>query len=610
MRPRTTAVAFASLLLACSPAAPPLPMTPPPAATAPIAAADSGAVATPEARVPAAAESKALASVVARYIDGYLKRSPTAATGAGNHAYDGAWPDMTAAGDADTLAFVEGTRKELAGIVRERLGEQERVDAQILEHQLDATRFALTEMHQADKDPLVYTGLIGDGFDALTTREFAPHAVRMQSVRARLLGVPAIVAAAKKRLAHSPRIHTETAIQQNKGLVELCEKGLAQDFAREPDQKAALEAAAKTAAAALKDFQAFLEKDLLPRSDGDFRIGRELFAKKMKFELDDDVAIDELARLAREFVARTQEEMVDTAMELAPTLLKAKAAPRPTTAAEKKKLVRAVLSALADERPTSKTILADARGQLERATAFVREKDLVRLPDEPVQVIEMPEYRRGVTIAYCDSSGPLEDKPWAVYAISPTPRDWTEKRATSFYREYNTSMLANLTVHEAMPGHYLQAMHANKAKDDLRALFASGAFVEGWAVYGEWLMAKYGFGGPRVRMQRQKMMLRTATNTLLDHDIHAGTMSEKEALALMTDEAYQEEGEATGKWTRARLTSAQLSTYFYGFSQLLALRTDLEKAPGFTERAYHDKLLGFGSPSLRHIRTLMTQRAR
>ncbi len=609
MRTVAPFIALTALVLACSPSAPP-PATMPTSPTSPTSPAGPPPVTS--ANAPAdvttrAAANADLAAVTARFLSGYLKRSPTVATGAGNHAYDAAWPDVSASGDTEVLAFVETTRAELARIPRAALGEQEQIDAKILESQLDHMKFALLEQRAADKNPLFYTGLIGDGFDALLEREFAPHAERMKSVRARLGGVAGIVEIAKKRLAHAPRLHTETAIKQNKGLLDLCEKGLAADAAKEPDQKAALEAAAKTAAMALRDFQTFLEKDLLPRSDGDFRVGREMLAKTMRFELDDEIAIDELARGARELLLRTQEEMVDTAMELAPTLLKTTPAARPGTPEGKKKLVRAVLDALAAERPTNKTILTDAKRELEKATAFVREHDLVRLPEEPCQVIEMPEYRRGVSVAYCDSSGPLEQKPWSVYAISPTPRDWTDKRAQSFYREYNASMLADLTVHEAMPGHYLQAMASNKAKNDLRALFASGPFVEGWAVYGEWLMAKYGFGGARVRMQRQKMALRLAANAILDHDIHAGQMTEKEALALMTDEAFQEEGEAVGKWNRARLSSAQLTTYYYGFTELLKLRTQLEKAPGFTERAYHDTLLGFGSPSLRHIRTLMTK---
>jgi len=220
----------------------------------------------------------------------------------------------------------------------------------------------------------------------------------------------------------------------------------------------------------------------------------------------------------------------------------------------------------------------------------------------------MPEYRRGVAIAYCDSSGPLEKKQESVFTISPTPSDWSQKRAQSFYREYNRSMLRDLTIHEAMPGHYLQAMHANRTKDDLRALFSSGPFVEGWAVYGEWLMAKNGYGGPGVRLQRQKMALRVAANAILDHDIHTGAMEEKDALALMTGDAFQEEGEAVAKWTRARLSTGQLTTYYYGFSELLKVRAAAEKAPGFTERAYHDKLLSFGSPAIRHVRTLMAAR--
>ena len=166
-------------------------------------------------------------------------------------------------------------------------------------------------------------------------------------------------------------------------------------------------------------------------------------------------------------------------------------------------------------------------------------------------------------------------------------------------------MLADLTVHEAMPGHFLQLMHNNLYSSKLRGVFSSGAFVEGWAVYGEWLMSKYGFGGPKVRLVRQKMMLRSAANAILDHDIRAGSIDEKAALDLMMNDAFQEEGEAVGKWKRARLSSAQLTTYYYGFTEMMKLRTTHEKAPGFSERGYHDKLTGFGSPSLRALRALM-----
>jgi uncharacterized protein (DUF885 family) len=299
--------------------------------------------------------------------------------------------------------------------------------------------------------------------------------------------------------------------------------------------------------------------------------------------------------------------MAETARELWPTLMAPAPLPPMGTPDERRAAVRKVLDKLADDRPDNATILKEANEWLEQATKFVREHDLVRLPTEPCKVIEMPEYRRGVAVAYCDASGPLEKKQETFYAISPTPKDWPQKRADSFYREYNRSMLADLTIHEAMPGHFLQLMHNNRFPSKIRAVFGSGAFVEGWAVYAEWLMAEHGFGGPKVRLQRQKMVLRLTANAILDHDIHAGTMDEKAALALMKDEAFQEDGEAVGKWNRARLSSAQLTTYFFGFTELLKLRRAAETQPGFSERAYHDRLLSWGSPAMKYVRQLVAK---
>lgn len=551
----------------------------------------------------------AFAAFAAKFLAEYLQRSPVHATEAGDHRHDARWPDVTEAGTADFRAWVESTRKELAALpgaegAAPGLGAQNRIDRKILETRLASWLFEIDELRTPENNPLFYTGLIGDGIDPLVTRDFAPIEERMKSLQGRLEGVPAIVAAAKKRLKNPPKIHTETAIQQNKGLFALCQSGLREHFVKVPAQKAALEAAATGAARALSDFQVFLEKDLLGRSGGDFRIGRAKLEKKLRFALEDDISADDLVKGARALLARTQDEMAETAKEIWPTVMK-EPLPAASTPEEKKDLIRKVMGKLVLDHPTNKTILADAKKTVADTTQFVREKDLVRVPTEPLEVIEMPEYRRGVSIAYCDASGPLEQKQETFYAISPTPKDWPAKRAESFYREYNRSMLLDLTIHEAMPGHFLQLMHANKFRSDVRAVFSSGAFVEGWAVYGEWLMAKHGFGGPKVRMMRQKMVLRLSANAILDHEVHAGSMDEKAALALMMGETFQEEGEAVAKWKRARLTSAQLTTYYYGFSEMMKLRAAAEVKPGFSERAYHDKLLSFGSPAMRHVRELM-----
>lgn len=545
---------------------------------------------------------QAFATVAHDFLEGYLRYEPVDATSAGDHRYDAMWPDVSTAGEATYRAFLVSTQASLAKVPQDKLDVQARIDAQILDDQLRGRVFSIDALKPRDHDPVYYTNLIGEGLDPLVSRTFGTKEARIASLLGRLDAIPALLTAAKARLQHPAKITTETAIQQNAGLIGLVESELAPRF---PGLRTAdLAASAKRASAALHDFQTFLEKDLLARSDGSFRIGRENFTKKLGFVLEDEVDIDALAKSAHELLVQTQGEMVETAKQIWAADKLGKLPPL-TTPVQQKAFVKKVLDHLAQERSTNAAILADARRWLDKATAFVREHDLVRVPDEPVAVIEMPEFRRGVAVAYCDSSGPLETTPETFFAISPTPKDWPAKRAESFYREYNQSMLADLTIHEAMPGHYLQLMHNNRFSSKLRAVFSSGPFVEGWAVYSEWLMAEKGFGGPKVKLERQKMVLRLAANTILDHDIHAGQMDEKAALALMTNEAFQEEGEAVGKWKRARLTSAQLTTYFYGFTEFLKLRRAAEQQPGFTDRAYHDRLLSWGSPAMRFVRQLV-----
>ena len=201
------------------------------------------------------------------------------------------------------------------------------------------------------------------------------------------------------------------------------------------------------------------------------------------------------------------------------------------------------------------------------------------VPNVPLDVIAMPEFKRGVAIAYCDAPGPLEKNGKTFFAVAPTPKDWSKERKESFFREYNNYMIRDLTVHEAMPGHFLQLARSNefRAPTLVRAIFQSGPFIEGWAVYCEQVMAEQGYGGPEVKMQQLKMRLRAICNAILDQSIHAGNMSEKEAMDLMTKEGYQQEGEAVAKWKRARLTSAQLSTYFVGATEHLDLRAAEQK---------------------------------
>jgi uncharacterized protein (DUF885 family) len=359
-------------------------------------------------------------------------------------------------------------------------------------------------------------------------------------------------------------------------------------------------------AKALEDYKKWLQDDLLKRSDGDFRIGADKFRKKLRFALASDMSMEEIMKRAQADLQQTQAAIYETAV---PLYKKYFPNADKTALDDKKKVTAAVLNKLAEQHPDDDTVVGYAQKIVGEATDFVKQHHLVTVPDVPLDVIAMPEFKRGVAIAYCDSPGPLEKNGKTFFAVAPTPKDWNQQRKESFFREYNNYMIRDLTVHEAMPGHYLQLAHANefRAPTMVRAIFRSGTYIEGWAVYTEQVMAEQGYGGPEVKMQQLKMRLRAICNAILDQSIHAGKMSEQEAMNLMTKEAFQQEGEAVAKWKRARLTSAQLSTYFVGVSEHLDLREVAKKKLGsnFNLKRYNDQVISFGSPPVKYVRELM-----
>jgi uncharacterized protein (DUF885 family) len=221
----------------------------------------------------------------------------------------------------------------------------------------------------------------------------------------------------------------------------------------------------------------------------------------------------------------------------------------------------------------------------------------------------MPEFQRGVSVAYLDPPGPLDKGMPAFYAVAPLPDDWTDEQVRSFLREYNLYSMQSLTLHEGVPGHFLQIAHSNRYPSTLRSVFWSGPFVEGWAVYAERMMVDAGYldSDPLMDLINLKWYLRGITNAIIDSAIHVDGMSEEAAMRLMIEGGFQEEREAAGKWTRARLTSAQLSTYFVGYQEHVAMRRAAERAWGdeFTLRRYHDAALSFGSPPVKYVRALL-----
>jgi uncharacterized protein (DUF885 family) len=552
-------------------------------------------------------EDEQFQALASNYIDKYLETNPEKATQLGDHRFDDRLTNYSAEAMTKELASQKEFRDKLKALGNgAQLTGANRVDFEILRDNIDYAIFQLEELKEWQWNPLVYNESLADSLYLLVARDFAPAEKRIPNLRKRLAAIPAAIAQAETNLQHPPAIHTQTAIEQIQGAIGLVREGLGPLLEQAPQMKKELAPLQEKTAKALEDYKKWLQEKLLPRSDGNFRIGPEKFRKKLHFALASDLSTEEIMTRAQTDLKATQAAIYETALPLNkkyfPQADKA-------TLSDQRKVTSAVLDKLAEEHPDDVTVVGYAQKVLSETTQFVKEHDLVTVPQKPIDIIVMPEFKRGPAIAYCDAPGPLEANGKTFYAIAPTPNDWSKERKESFYREYNNYMMHDLTVHEAMPGHYVQLAHANQfhAPTLVRAIFQSGSFVEGWAVYCEQMMAEGGYGGPQVKMEQLKMRLRVACNAIIDQRIHMGDMSEKEALDFMEKEGFQQEGEAVAKWKRARITSTQLSTYFVGVSEHLDMRERAKAKAGtsFELKKYNDSVISFGSPPVKYVRQLL-----
>lgn len=556
----------------------------------------------------ATSQDDAFQKIAHDYVEQYLRTRPEQATDLGDHRFDGDLTNYSSEVRAKDLATQKEFRDKLNAIDGTQLTAANNVDLRILKENIDYEIFRAEELKEPEWNPLVYMQSLANSLYLLVARDFAPAEKRIPNLRQRMEKIPGVIAQAKANLQHPPRIHTETAIEQTQGAINLVKTELAPLLDQAPQMKKDLAPLQDKTAAALEDYKKWLQTDLLPRSDGNFRLGEQKYRKKLHFALASDLPMEEIMKRAKADLEQTQTAMYETALPLYKKYFP-NTDPTADGLADKHKVNAAVLGKLAEQHPNDDTVIDYAKKITSEATDFVKKHDLVTVPDVPLDVVAMPEFKRGVAIAYCDAPGPLEKNGQTFFAVAPTPKDWSKERKDSFYREYNNYMIRDLTVHEAMPGHFLQLAHANqfRAPTLVRAIFQSGPFIEGWAVYCEQAMAEQGYGGPEVKMQQLKMRLRAICNAILDQSIHAGNMSEKEAMDLMTKEGYQQEGEAVAKWKRARLTSAQLSTYFVGATEHLDLRAAAQKKLGeqFNLKKYNDQVISYGSPPVKYVRELM-----
>ncbi len=577
------------------------------------------------------------ADLVGQFLDELFVLQPDVATAVGDHRFDDRWPDTSEAGRQARLAFADRWTATFEGLDTHGLNADERIDRDLVLGELAALRFAEAELREDTWDPLAWVYLMGMGLLPLTTREFAPLHVRLASVAGRLEGIPRIIADAQARLGSGPRpvsrLHAQVACRRIAGVADLGRGAVTEAEATAPGDPAVaavlprLRAAAAQAESVLASIGRHLATDVVPAATGDAALGYDLFAAKLRHTVQDPSITPEavLARAEAEFAA-VRSEMVRISREIWPTWRPGEPAPDDEGA-----LVRGTLDAIAADHSEGDGMVMFCRDELARIEAFCREHDVIGLVDEPLEIEWTPEFMRSFGGAMLDSPGPLDIGQKTFFSITPPRGEWAADETESYLREMNTRQLQLLTIHEAVPGHYLQMAYANRGSSLARRVFRSGLFAEGWAVYVTQVMLDrgYGAGDPALWLVHWKFYLRAVANAILDVRIHTMGMTSEEAIALMVDGAFQERAEALAKDERARLTATQLSTYFLGSLGMWDIEDAARRraavaagvgdgavpvprvvggypaTPGFDERAHLEAAIAHGAPPIPILRRIL-----
>jgi len=563
---------------------------------------------------PAAAQTadEKLEAFFKSYLEESFQLRPFEATMLGDHRFDHLLDDIS---PEARQTWLEQYRRRLKKLPEEvsynDLSRNKQIDFEILRDDLTRNIWLAENTKPFEEDPRTYGSYISDSVYSLLTQSTLPKETNVKNAIARITQIPRIVKTAQQTLRESPPSILDTAVSQNRGAIGFYEKGIFELASGTPQQEE-LRKATTLAVAALNEHQIFLEDSRRFRANGEWRLGRALFAEKLDLVLNAGLSADQVLSDAEAEFIRVQTEMYVVSRQLWSHYYPAKALP-PDDAAGRRETIAQVTRAVSQEHGKPEDLVTDARASVGKIKEFIHEHDILRLPEpDRCQIIEMPEFRRGNSLAYLDSALPLDPMGISTYAVSPPPSDWGEDRVRSFLEEYNQHMLQVLTIHEAYPGHYVQLEYSNRCPSLIRRVLQSGVFIEGWAVYTEQMMLDqgYGDGNLALRLNQLKFYLRAVSNTILDHKMHCTTMTDDEAYSFLTDGAYQSEGEARLKIIRAKQSSTQLSTYFVGRMAHYRLRQQIQRETGdeFELGRFHEAVLDHGSVSMKYLPELVRER--
>lgn len=523
-----------------------------------------------------------------------------------DHAANLTIPD--AATRAKQLAFANEWLDKFGKLDPKQLSPRYRTDLALLVNKLEKDRWRLTTWREFEWNPSQYN--VAAPLDLILNTDYAAKPQRLRTILKRLAEVPAYYAAAQASITHPTREHTQLAIDQAPGtMAVLADLGRAAEESILTAQEKAIFAQrianAGTAVLGYVDFLSGVEKRQAASGESrPFRAGKALYEQKFALDIQSSSSAEETFRKA----LVTREELLSNMDRISDELWPRHMA-GVTKPADRFQKIGMMIDKLSARHVARENFFAEIRRQIPLLQDWVIKHDLLTLdPSKPLEVRETPMYQRGVAGASIDAPGPYRSKDKTYYNVTPMD-NLSAEQAESSLREYNEWILQILNIHEAIPGHYAQLVHANRSPSLIKSLFGNGAMVEGWAVYGERMMLESGYGdnAPEMWLMYSKWNLRSVTNTILDYSVHVNGMGQEAAIDLLTRQAFQTRQEADEKWRRVTLTSVQLTSYFSGYHQIMELRERRKQQLGdrFKLKEFHDQFLSYGNAPVKMISELM-----
>lgn len=551
-----------------------------------------------------------------QYLDGLFRARPHMATFMGDHRFDGQVMDLSDAAVQRRLKELTALSKRLSALDRSKLSADDRADAEIL-----AEGIALEELYLQDLREWTWDPRLIDSFPFYDPREyvasrlgelvhgtFANEAQRRKWVTEELNALPRLLQQQEHALVTPSRVHLDKAVKDNKGRIAFFNTELKEFTAKDPKaEKARLQAVA-----ALEKFQQFLEQFPREKATHDWRLGKALYAKKFPLALQTDATPEQLATRADAAFRASRDQLYAIALRLHAELWPKEQQPAKNADPKAQAaVIRRVQEEISKDHPTAENFVQAHADKLDGLREFITEKNLLTLPPKDTLVVmPEPEFKRGATGAEYLSPGMLDkSSAWhGTFYVDPVDPTWPAEKQESYLRANNNYEITLTSAHEAYPGHHTQAWYARKDLNPLRATLWSGAFAEGWAVYGEHLLVTVGLGAERndrFAFLDTKGAMIVAANALLDIKLQSGEMTDEQALHFMEDEGFQEAAQAERKLLRAKLDSTQLCQYFLGDVEILDLEKDVRAKGNFDQRRFNESLISHGTAPVKVLRSFL-----